>query len=199
MLTAALIVGWVVIGAVAVAVMRHRGHDWFAWAVPFLFLGPLAIPLAVSADRHRPTDPARPLPPGGLDVLVCHDGSPDADGALDTALELLGGRMTSLTLAAVVDFEASTTARGRDAQRDAQQRLDTVAGRVAASVTAPVATVILCGEPAHALQHFAVEQGYELIVTGSRAAARTHLGDQRLARKLEARRCVPVLVGPTAP
>lgn len=194
----AVIAAWVLMGAAAVAVMRHRGHDWFAWAVPFLFLGPLAVPLAISSDRHRPTEPARPLPPGGLDVLVCHDGSAEADGALDAAMTLLGDRMTSLTVAAVVDLEAPTTARGRDTQREAQQRLDAIAREVEASTTAPVATVILCGDPAHALQHFAVEQGYELIVVGSRVAGRSHLGSHRLARKLETRRSVPVLIGPTA-
>ena len=198
MLTAVLI-GWAAIGGVAVAVMRRRGHDWFAWAVPFLFLGPLAIPLAVSADRHRPTDPVRPLPPGGLDVLLCHDGSADADTALGAALNLIGERMTSLTLAAVVDLEASTTPRGREAQREAQDRLDTIAGDLATSITAPVATVILCGDPAHALQRFAVEQGYELIVTSSGVGGRRHLGSYRLARKLDARRSVSVLIGPTAP
>lgn len=199
MLTAAIAIGWVAMGAVAVAVMRHRGHDAFAWALLFLVLGPLALPVAISSDRHRPTEPPRPLPPGGLDVLVVHDGSADATAALDSVLSLLNDRMTSLTLAAVVDLEAPTTVRGKETQRQAQERLDGIARGVEASIKAPVATVILFGDPAHALQHFAVEQGYELIVAGCRAARRSHLGSDRVARGLATGRSVPVLIGPATP
>ena len=108
--------------------MRRRGHDPFAWAVPFLFLGPLALPVAISSDRHRPVEPLRPLPPSGLDVLAFCDGSEDAAAALDTTLTVLGDRATSLTLAAVVDFEAATTVRGRETQREANDRLEVAAG-----------------------------------------------------------------------
>ena len=199
MLMAAIAVGWVATGVVAVAVMRHRGHDTFAWALLFVVLGPLALPVAISSDRHRPTEPPRPLPPGGLDVLVAHDGSADASAALDAVLSLLAEKMTSLTLAAVVDLEAPTTVRGKDTQRQAQERLDGVARDVEASITAPVATVILFGDPAHALQHFAAEQGYELIVAGSRAAGRSQIGSHRVARGLATGRSVPVLIGPATP
>ena len=60
----ALVVAWLAVGALSVAVMRRRGHDAFAWAIPFLFLGPFALPVAISTDRHRPIEPARPVPPG---------------------------------------------------------------------------------------------------------------------------------------
>lgn len=199
MLIAAIAAGWVAMGAVGVAVMRHRGHDTYAWAVLFLLLGPLAIPVAISSDRHRPVEPPRPLPPGGLDVLVAHDGSADATAALGAVLSLLGDRMTSLTLAAVVDLEAPTTVRGQETQREAQERLEGVAREVQVTTTAPVGTIILFGDPAHALQHFAVDQGYELIVAGSRTAGRSHLGSHRVARAMASRRSVPVLIGPTTP
>ena len=65
MLGLAIAAGWVATGAVAVALMRRRGHDAFSWAVLFLFLGPIAVPLAISSDRHRPAEPPRPLPPAG--------------------------------------------------------------------------------------------------------------------------------------
>ena len=84
-----VIAGWLTIGVAAVAILRHRGHDTFAWSVIFLFMGPLAIPLAVSADRNRPSEPARPTV-GELDVLVAHDGTEEAGAALDLALRLLG-------------------------------------------------------------------------------------------------------------
>lgn len=194
MLGLAIAAGWVATGAVAVALMRRRGHDTFSWALLFLFLGPIAVPLAISSDRHRPTEPPRPLPPGGLDVLVSHDGTPDAQAALETALTLLGQQMTSMTLAAVVDLEAPSTVRGRDTQREAQVRLDTLARELATVTSAPVATVILFGEPATALQHFAVENGYELIVAGS-VTAMSHVGSRRAGRTHPS---VPVLIGPAS-
>lgn len=186
--------GWVAIGVVAVLLMRRRGHDTFAWAVLFMFLGPIAVPLAVSSDRHHPTEPPRPLPPGGLDLLVAHDGTPDAHAALDSALALFGNHMTSVTLAAVVDLEAPSTVRGRDTQREAQERLDALTGDVAARTSAPVGTVILYGEPATALQHFAIDNDYELIVAGS-VGARSHVGGRRIGRT---RKSVPVLIGPAS-
>ena len=190
----AIAIAWVASGALAVALMRRRGHDTFAWAVLFLFLGPVAIPLAVSSDRHRPSEPPRPLPPGGLDLLVAHDGTPDAQAALEAALVLVGPQMTSMTLAAVVDLEAPSTVRGRHTQNEAQDRLEALARDVAAATSVPVATVILFGEPAVALQHFAIENGYELVVAGS-GAARSHVGGRRNGRTHPS---VPVLIGPAS-
>jgi nucleotide-binding universal stress UspA family protein len=183
--------GWLALGAVAVEVMRRRGHDTFSWAVLFVFLGPIALPLAVSAERHHGSDPARPLPPGGLDLLVAHDGTPDAHAALDAALTLLGTHMTSVTLATVVDLEAPSTVRGRDTLREAQERLDALAREVGTLTAAPVATVILFGEPATALQQYAVDNDYELVVAGC-VAARSYVG-RRAGR---ARKSVPLLIGP---
>jgi hypothetical protein len=107
---------------------------------------------------------------------------------------MLGARMTSVTLAAVVDIEASSTVRGRGTEREAQARLDVLAGDVANRAAVPVATVILFGEPAHALQHYALENGYELIVAGSRLAPSPHLRTRRPGSHAKS---VPVLIGPT--
>ena len=194
-----IVVAWVAIGAISVAVMHRRGHDTFAWAVPFLFLGPLALPVALSSDRHRPIEPVRPLPPGGLDVLAFCDGSEDAAAALDAALTVLGDRATSLTLAAVVDFEAATTVRGRETQREAQDRLDDAARQLEARTTSPVATVVLFGEPKHALQHYASTNGYELIVTGSHTFGRAWIGSASPTRVAGTDHSVPVLIGPDRP
>lgn len=189
---AAMIAAWLAVGAVSVAVMHRRGHDTFAWAFPFLFLGPLAVPVALSADRHRPVEPERPLPPGGLDILVHCDGSPASVAATDLALSLLGDRATSLTLAAVVDFEAASTVRGRDTQREAQNRLDEAARTVAERTATPVGTVVLFGGTGEALQHYAAANGYELIVAGSHSLRRSALGSRAAAGV----HSVPVLVGP---
>ena len=188
--------GWLAIGAVAVAVMHRRGHDTFAWAVLFLVLGPLAVPLAVSSHRHRPPDPDAPTHPGRFDVLVVDDGSPEAAAAMESALDLLGAQMTSLTVAAVVDLEAVSTVRGRETQRETLARLDARVGDIAGAIKAPVDTVILFGEPSHTLQRFAADHGYELIVVGCRSAGGSHLAGRGTARKLAAHAPVPVFVGP---
>jgi nucleotide-binding universal stress UspA family protein len=187
---------WLAIGAASVVVMHRRGHDVVAWAIPFLFLGPLAVPVAISADRHRPVEPERPLPPGGLDVLAFCDGSDDSAAALDTALNVLGDRATSLTLAAVVDIEAATTVRGRETQRHAQERLDAAARKLQTRTTSPVATVVLFGDPRHALQHYAATNGYELIVAGSHTLGRSRLGASPIPHPNGADHSVPVLIGP---
>ena len=188
---------WVAFGAVAAAMMRGRGHDTFAWAVVFLALGPMALPLAVSAERHRPPLPEGPAHEGGLDVLVAHDGSTDSAAALDAALTFLGPQMTSLTLAAVVDLEAPTTVRGRDTLREAHERLDRLAGDVAGATGAPIGTVVLYGEPGDVLQQYAAEHGYEVIVMGNTSATSSHFVRRRLARKPDTGTSVPVLIGPT--
>ena len=188
--------GWLGLGVVAVVVMHHRGHDTFAWAVLFIVLGPLALPLAVSSDRHRPPEPVSPTHPGRLDVLVADDGSSEAAAALESVLDLLGSEMTSLTVAAVVDLEAASTARGQETQRETQARLDALVGDIAVAIKAPVDTVILFGEPSHALQHFAADHGYELIVVGRRTAARSHLAGRGATQKLATHAPVPVFVGP---
>lgn len=193
MVIVAITAVWLALGAVAVVVMRSRGHDAFSWTVLFLFLGPLALPLAITADRHRPLPPAALNHAGVLDVLVADNGSADTEAALQLALGLFEGRMTSLTVAAVLDLEAPTTVRGHAAEREAQERLDVLAQRATEATTAPVDTVILYGEPGHAFQEFAADHGYELIVTGH-AARRS---SQNVATRVTRGGSVPVLVGPS--
>jgi nucleotide-binding universal stress UspA family protein len=195
----AIAAGWLAVGLVAVVVMRRRGHDTFAWAILFLSLGPLALPLAVSSDRHPPPQPNAPPHDGRLDVLVTHDGSANATAALHAALNLLGTQVTSLTLAAVVDLEAASTVRGRGTQRETQARLGDLARDVATVTTAPVDTVILFGKPTVALQRFAAEQGYELIVVAERYAESSRLIRRRAARKPGSASPVPVLIATASP
>jgi nucleotide-binding universal stress UspA family protein len=190
---------WLAFGAGAVVVMRRKGHDAFSWTILFLFLGPLAVPLAISVHRHPPQDATRHDHSGALDVLIAHDGSPAASAALASALELCGSRMTSLTLAAVVDAEAATTVSGHDREREIQARLD----RLADELVVPcgrVETVILHGDPAHVLARCAAEDGYELVVVPACDGHRWRrilTGD--VAHRLAASTSVPVLVGPAAP
>jgi nucleotide-binding universal stress UspA family protein len=198
MLTVGIIATWAAVGVVAVMVMRRRGHEPFGWSIVFLFLGPLALPIAISADRHRPPESDRPIRQGELDVLVAHDGSPAASAALDAALALVGTGMTSMTLGEVVDIEAATTVSGRDTTRAAQERLDDVAVRLAPLTACPIATVVLHGDPAHALADFAAENGYELIVVGGSGPGSAWVRRGSVARRLAACSSVAVLIGPNA-
>jgi hypothetical protein len=49
----ALAVIWVGVGLLLALVMGRRGHDPFAWWLLGTLLGPLALPLAISAERRR--------------------------------------------------------------------------------------------------------------------------------------------------
>ncbi|HEX2064570.1 MAG TPA: universal stress protein [Acidimicrobiales bacterium] len=198
MLVVAIAAAWIALGAVAVIVMRLRGHDPFGWAILFLVLGPLALPLAVSAERHPPPEVDASLHEGDFDVLVAHDGSQTASVALDSALGLLGRHMTSLTLAAVVDVETVTTAGGRITMRDTHERLQTVADQVGTLLNASVETVVLHGDPVQALSQFAEQHGYELIVVGGSGPGPRRVRRGSVARRLAKGTPVPVLVGPTA-
>jgi nucleotide-binding universal stress UspA family protein len=154
---------WLLAGALGAAVMRRRGHDTFAWAVLFLAFGPLAI----SSDRHRPPEPQVPSHDGSCDLLIDFDGSAQQAEAVEAALKILGGRVTSVTVACTLDWEAATTVRGREAQQQATERLEAFAARLRAMTEAPVDTVVLYGRPKCTIPPFAAEHGYELILAGN--------------------------------
>ena len=97
----------------------------------------------------------------------------------------------------MLDFEATATVRGQEAQREEQARLDSLARTIGPRGRGPVDTLVLFGEPSHALQHFASQHGYELIVTGSHMAKRMHLSHQP-ARDIPTETSIPVLIGPAS-
>lgn len=189
---------WLAIGAVAVVILRRKGHDAFSWMLLFTVLGPVAVPLAISVHRHPPGESGGHPHGGRFDVLVDHDGSPAADRALASALDLFGEQMTSLTLAAVVDLEAATTVRGHLTESEEQARLEGVASGLIVAC-GPVETVVLHGCPADALAHFAAEHGYELVVVGAdeRPAWRRVVAGSA-SHGLASATPVPIFVGPAA-
>jgi nucleotide-binding universal stress UspA family protein len=186
---------WIAFAAAGALVMRRRGHDLFAWSLLFVFLGPLALPLAVSAERHPPPAPPASRHEGALDVLVGHDGSTQATLALETVVKVLGRGITSLTVATVVDAEAADTVRGHETIDEAESRLTAIATDVIAAIAAPVDTVVLPGQPAQCLERYAIENGYDLIVIGS-SVRRFPLAGASVARHLAHGSGVPVLIGP---
>ena len=193
MIVPALVASWIVTGVVAVAILHRRGHDIFSWSILFMFLGPIAIPLAISADRHPPEVPDDRMRDGRFDVLVAHDGSTRSADAVCAALELFEDAVTSVTVAAVVDQEAATTVRGAGTRRDREDSLAAVANRLQLSCGA-AETVVLYGEPAAALSTFAAGHGFEMIVVPAPERGGGVKG--RAAKHLATSAPVPVLVAP---
>lgn len=190
-------VTWLLTGIVTGIVMRRQGHDLFVWLALGSVLGPLVVPLAVDNARSikvaQQASHARPGPPAeGLDLLLAIDGSPAALHAAKSAVAMFGSMATSVTVATVLDFEAETSATGKDDQMKAQELLDDVAGRIRFP---NIETKILFGRPDVALAEHARVSGTELIVVGPRGhgASETIFGS--VTKNLVAGGSVPVFVG----
>ncbi|HEY6707677.1 MAG TPA: universal stress protein [Actinomycetota bacterium] len=202
----ALAVLWAGVGLLLALVMGRNGHDPFAWWLLGTLLGPLALPLAISA-QHRRRDRAWPVRSGRpgrgpVDVLVGLDGSAEATAALAAVLELLGPRLGRLTLATVVDLDASVEhdrARAR-ARAELERQARLVQLRLSTGEHGPddgrrvPRLVLLAGHPAEALARLAAEGGDDLLVVGSRAAGLSKVLLGSTATTLAAHAKVPVLV-----
>ena len=197
---------WLATGLVLSVAMGRRGHDPFVWWLLGTLLGPLALALAIPQARRRPSQRTRVVRPaadhGLVDVLIGLDGSAHAEAALQSALELLGGRLGRVTLATVMPLDDSPQQRlDRSA---AMERLERAGARVAMAGSADhprgaPELVLLSGRPADELERRAIEDGYGLLVVGARGAglSKTLLGST--ATELAARGRVPVLVAGGAP
>lgn len=190
---------WAVIGLLIAFVMRRRGHDFFVWLVLGVPLGPLVVPLAIERVRfHEAAEHqsrGAPTPPhAGFDLVAGVDGSQEAVDAIETAIALFGGMLSSVTLATVVDFDAIESFTGQDTQTAARDLLD----RVAASVSyEPVDKIVLFGRPDVALAEFARTSGTELIVVGARGHGATEALFGSITAKLVGQSEIPVFVGPS--
>ena len=190
---------WVAIGVTASLVMGRRGHSSFTWLVLGAVLGPLVIPIgmsAVRAESRHPRAQARLTQegergPGRVDVLVGIDGSVQSAAALRAAVDLFADRIGRITLAGVIDYDSAISGRPWGTERLAIDELE----RLAAMVEDPKpSTALLVGDPAAALAKHAAEDGYELLVVGRRGhgASKALLGST--AMKLGRGTDVPVLV-----
>lgn len=99
---------WLSTGLLFGLAMGRHGYDPFAWWLLGTVLGPLVIPIALSAV-HRPQEAPRVVKEGvaatgPVDLLVGVDGSPQAAAALTAALDLVGSRLGRLTLVAVTSL-----------------------------------------------------------------------------------------------
>jgi len=195
MMLAVVAATWLTIGLALAVTMRRHGHDAWMWLMLGTILGPLAVPLAVERARYHPkTDPVRDdtLPDGSLDVLVGVDGSSQALAALRRALDLLGDRVTSVTVVTVLDRDAAHAGDGSAARVEADEILTSASH--AAGIT-PVTTEVLFGRPDRALADHATRHGIDLIVVGPRGRGMSEALFGSVTGRLVGRSPVPVLVG----
>lgn len=192
-----LILGvWLLTGLLLGFSMRRRGHNFWVWFALGAIIGPLAIPLAINnAHRQSSLAPSIPLAalPGRFDVLAGIDGSKESEASVVEALKLFGGSITSLTLATVLDFEASGAYTGEQERRKAQELLEQAAERIGFR---PVVTAVLHGKPADALMEYARKAETELIVVGARGHGLSEAMFGSVTAKLVGGYDIPVFVGP---
>jgi nucleotide-binding universal stress UspA family protein len=186
---------WGLLGVSTALVMGRRGHQPFMWLMLAIVFGPLVLPLAVNALLHDRLGLFERLSSGrrgagSVDVLVGTDGSPEAESACRSAIQMLGSRLGRLTLAAVVDYDVAVGS----GLAEENERARTGLMRTADATGLRPEALLLSGRPAEVLRKYAVEEGYDLIVVGRRGhgASRLLLGSvaDALARGGE----VPVLI-----
>lgn len=191
---------WVAIGIVVAFFMYRLGHDFWAWLMVAVILGPLSVPLAIERGRYHSqrrdeADQVPATPPSGFDLLVAVDGSDDSVRALHSALGLFGDDVTGIVLATVLDFDAESAPAAEPERAAAQDMLETVAGQI----EGPVSTEVLYGPPATALADYARRQGCELLVVGARGRGATKALFGSVTAKLVGGSETPVFVGPALP
>jgi nucleotide-binding universal stress UspA family protein len=187
-----VVAAWVLTGAVLAVVMRRRGHDLLAWFALGGVLGPLAIPLAVERLReHRRPDVAHAAV-GDCDLLVGVDGSEESVTALREALALFGDRVTSVTVATVLDHDSRDPVVG-DAAREAAGRI--LAGTIDEVGLTGARTEILYGRADEVLTAYAEDAGIDVIVVGARGRGASRALFGSIAGRIVGASHVPVFVG----
>lgn len=191
---------WLLSGLATAYVMGRRGHDPGAWMVLGVVAGPFAVIFAVprALEGERAVQPLRSAPgvptPGQVDVLVGIDGSPESRNALRQACLLLGGRVRRLTLARVVDYQTYQKGEGEESAR---ADLEEAAAMVA---ELRPEQVVLAGPAAEVLERHAREEGFGLLVVGTRGRGASKALVGSVASRLARRGAVPVLMaGSEAP
>ena len=126
-------------------------------------------------------------------MLVGVDGSVEAEAAACTVVELFGPRLGHLILASVIDFDAAESARSGPQLLRAKARevLEDPAMYVGAF---DPDTIVLAGEPAHALLEYVLDHDIDLLAVGThgRGLSKAVLGS--VSGRLVKQREVPVLV-----
>ena len=189
---------WVAIGVVVAFLMRRRGHDFSVWLVLGVALGPLSVPLAVERSRFHGAaehqSRGTPTPPhAGFDIVAGIDGSEEAILAVGAAVELFDHRISSLTLATVVDWDSKDSPAATEVREEARRLLERALDQVAYE---PVDTTVLYGRPDEALKEFARTSGMELVVVGARGRGTSETLFGSVTSRLVGGSEIPVFVGP---
>ena len=202
----AVLLIWVLIGAILGLYEARRGHWHWIWFL-YVVLGPFSLNLSRLITRNeqfsRPIEleVGSPAPHGGARILVGVDGSADALEAVSRAVEVFGVQLGAMTLAMVVEFEINEPVSGVTTDQEPwREECETVL-REARSVVidrtdlAP-STVLLSGNPADALRSYAENEEFDCIVVGSRGKGLSKLLLGSCATKLVKGSTVPTLVMP---
>lgn len=205
-----VIAAWIAVGPALGLFMGRRGHNAFGWLVIGSLLGPMAIPVAIAGARSEPRHADEVLASavpghGDVDVLVGLDGSTESVAALHAALAILGPRIRRLSLAGVVDFDvgASESPALGEPELCAELSLQeayvlsmrpALELAVADDLALRPEVAILRGKPARALLQKATEDGFDLIVVGTRGRSVTRALLGSVAIELTSQSKVPVLL-----
>lgn len=158
---------WIGTGVATALVLRRRGHDFRALVALGLMLGPLFIPLALDAVRHREPRACALVvrrcrsSTSGTSTLVVLDGRPGSAGAARCVLEASGPDLGVVTLVRVVPFEAIEGAEW--SQEGDEAALDLERGAWLLAEHDPGA-VLVPGRAAPAVLAYARTNGYGLVV-----------------------------------
>ncbi len=199
-----VLAAWVLIGLVTAVVMRRRGHSLSAWGALGALMGPLVIPLAISSVRSDAPSEAEVEPgdagTGPVDVLIAVDGSPESTAAMYSAVDLFGERLGRVALTAVLDYDTFGSTVSWDERDEALRELGRDGVEISRRFGRRPQTVLLGGVPAEALQRYALEHDFDVLVVGRRGhgGSRALLGS--VAAQLAHQSRVPVLLaGPALP
>lgn len=201
-----VLVAWLAVGALVGVVDARHGHWRHTWVVSTI-LGPFALALAWERRRLEPlsatvltTGQARR---GPVDVLVGFDGSPSAMDAAVLAIGLFGPRVRRVTLATVLDLDTATPHADSvldpgpwPEEESARCWLAEAVSSLEADFGITAGSVILAGVPADALERYALEEGYEVLVIGCRGKGLSKLLLGGCASRLTSKATVPVLLVP---
>ncbi|PVZ06370.1 universal stress protein [Actinomycetospora cinnamomea] len=168
---------WVAAGVLAALVLlgRQGYRDW-RWYVIGAVLGPLFIPMAAErADRSVAVVETVGEEPGAGDtaIVVGVDGSAGSDRAVRLAAQLFDPARTRVVLVTVLDPDTADRPDDDDTRARARAVLADRATWFGPDGAERVATEIVCGQPARAIETVAAAHGTAVIVLGRHGAGRT--------------------------
>lgn len=204
MRVAITLVVWVTIG-VAVGLFEARRGHWSRLAVLTGILGPFAVPLALGWHRRGHSVAPRTVVEGKrgsgeIDVVIGIDGSPESLAAARAATDLFGTRLGRVAVACVIDIESAEHDEGSELYPKPWEEEQAARGYLAAAAHAIEGRlgarpdgVLLAGNPAEALESYALEGAYDFVIVGPRGRGLSKLVFGSCASRLAERGRVPVL------